>query len=194
MSWLLILALAACHQSSTPAVPPDLQQDYAVYTAIIDLNCPKEALNPKPLLIVGSKTAPMSINGFRDLIQPSDSISGNGAWLQFAASVDSSQFNVHDLSGSIPSACQQTQVLTDNQVSYYFVRTGGKGIDGLRKDFPNFNSYLTFSSVAYSADGAKAICFMSSVCGGLCGSGNLYFLSKTTNGWRVAKITYVWIS
>ena len=169
--------------------------DYTVYSAIIDQYCSNQQAE-KQLFIIAPQTVKAYVNDWQNVLKEDrpDSVSANPAWQQFVSTLDSSKFKTQSLNRSIPSACYRTQTLTDQQWTYYFKSSASTGIEGLRKDFPGFSSQISFSSVAYSADGKKAVCYRSSVCGGLCGTGDLYFLERKSMGWRVASSRLVWIS
>ncbi|WP_338875542.1 hypothetical protein WBJ53_07980 [Spirosoma sp. SC4-14] len=189
----LLLLGTGCRQNSSPVAP---DPNYAVYSAIIDSDCPTTQSGQQAFLIINPKTAKPGISDWNSLIQQINqpSISNDPAWQQFILSIDSTAFNTNPLTGSVPSTCFRTQVLTDEQWMHYFGTPTNPGIEGLRNDFSGFSSYLTFSSVVYSADQTKAICYRASVCGGLCGSGNLFFLERKSATWTVVGSVLLWIS
>jgi len=188
----LLLFGSGCRQDSSSVSPTP---DSAVYSAIIDSNCPTQS-NQQVLLIISPKTAKPFVNDWKALMPPINQlpISNDPAWQQFITSVDSTSFNTNPLTGSIPSTCFKTQLLTDQQWTHYFGTPTSPGTEGLRNDFSGFSAYLTFSSVAYSTDHTKAICYRATVCGGLCGSGDLFFLERKSDTWAVVGSVMLWIS
>ncbi|GAB4037913.1 hypothetical protein [Spirosoma jeollabukense] len=179
---------------STPNLTSD-STDYKVYSAIIDQYCPTQQA-ARQVIIVAPQTGKPYLYDWQNVLKEAkqDSITTNPVWQQFVSTVDSSQFKIKSLNGSVVSVCYRTQLLTDQQWTYYFNTPSSPGIEGLRKDVPDFSSLVSFSSVVYSDDGNKAVCYRSSVCGGLCGTGEIYFLEKKATGWRVASNRLLWIS
>ncbi|GAB4020835.1 hypothetical protein GCM10028773_27320 [Spirosoma koreense] len=177
-------------------MPQGKEEDYSVYAALIDQNCSGQS-SQKATMVIASKTVKPFIDDWKVVLQDRQlsQLTTNPDWQQFLTTLDSSRFSTLSLTGGIPSACFRTQILTDEQWTYYFGPSApGRGLDGLRTDFPGFSSLLSFSSVVYSADGKKAICCRSAVCGGLCGSGEVYFLERRTAGWTIVESSLLWIS
>ena len=204
--WLIYLTITitflVCRRTDTSVLEPEPtpiltsdSTDYKVYSAIIDQSCPAQQA-AKLVIVVTPQTVKSYVQNWQDVFKNSrqDSVTANPIWQQFVSTLDSSQFKIKSLSGSIPSVCYRTQLLTDQQWTYYFNTPSSPGLEGLRKDVPGLSSLVSFSSIVYSTDGTKAVCYRSSVCGGLCGTGEIYFLEKKSTGWRVASNRLLWIS
>jgi hypothetical protein len=66
--------------------------------------------------------------------------------------------------------------------------------DLLRAQFPDVAGILEFSFPAYSPDGATALVYFWTGCGGLCASGYVYILEKSDGTWRVVRTFSPWVS
>ena len=58
----------------------------------------------------------------------------------------------------------------------------------------DIDGVISFSDVAFDIDRSKAVIYVAFLCGGECGYGNLYFLSKDNQDWKVVGERGFWIS
>lgn len=58
--------------------------------------------------------------------------------------------------------------------------------DGFYSRYPDTAGMLRVSIAVVSEDRSKALIYFEHVCGGLCGTGDLYLLDRTQTGWRQA--------
>lgn len=187
---LISAGLWVCRKADLPPLQ-DPAADFPVYSAIIDQHC-ASAANPPQLLLISRQTVqPFQIDWAEALqySQP-DSLPKAAGWTAFLNTLDSSRFAIRPLTGTIPSACYQVTILTEQQQTYYATR----GTEAMRQDFNNFRAVLTFSSVAYNPGRTKAVCYRAYVCGGLCGMGEMYFLEQKPGGWKVVARSVLWIA
>lgn len=81
----------------------------------------------------------------------------------------------------IQSAIDDHVPVSDEKIS---ASVGGAFASGL----------FTFSEIAFSKDGTRALVSYSFVCGGLCGHGDTLLLKKVGGKWKVSKTCESWIS
>jgi hypothetical protein len=70
----------------------------------------------------------------------------------------------------------------------------GNAWDHFNTRFAGATSLVRFSAVGYSARFDEAIFLASIACGGLCGTGALVQVRKSSAGWRIANQRMLWIS
>lgn len=183
-----------CHRPANPdPAPVATATDYEVYSAILNQDCSLQTPTQKVYLIDYETIKPDSF--FKQYINDSyrqDSVSKNSAWQQFVSSVDSSQFSTRSLSNSFASTCYRTQLLTEQQKALYLSPGASRSVDELKKEINNFSAILRFSSIAYSADRSKAVCYRVAYCGFDCAWGNAYFIERRPVGWAVVKVVAIW--
>jgi hypothetical protein len=82
------------------------------------------------------------------------------------------------------------------ELTEIFARGVGEGWQEFYRRYPRQRNYLAFSPVVFSADSVDALVYLEYHCGGLCGGGDLYWLTRTGNGrgWRVQKKVMFWVS
>ncbi|QJW89095.1 hypothetical protein HNV11_06675 [Spirosoma taeanense] len=184
-----------CRDSNNPT-PQSNEMDYQIYKAIVDMDCINPPARQNNLLLVDYHTTKPLVDDWAVILRrgKSDSVTTDPAWQQFVGKIDSTQFTVHPLSEPIPTDCHQLRMLTQEQSEYYFGPRSTRSLQDIKNDFPNFDAVLYFSSVVYSADQTKAVCYRSRVCGGLCGTGDLFLLKRYPTGWRVVNMVMLWIA
>lgn len=60
--------------------------------------------------------------------------------------------------------------------------------------FPGAPGIISFSGVSFDSRLSQAVVFTTFECGMLCGSGHIYVLQQTREGWRVTDKWLVWVS
>src|SRR5262245_38370890 len=77
----------------------------------------------------------------------------------------------------------------------------GKGVEEWDKSWmrywkqhPHSTGLLTFSRVALNSDNTEAILSVSELCGGLCGYGYLFRLTKDKGTWKLVEESTLWVS
>ena len=203
---LLLLTSRPLSGQSIQAVVPT--PDYTVYTAVA--NCFTEAdrkgrVLAKPLLLISDYTVVPRPHGFdvdfRNLSSRSlapfpqtDSPLKTPEWAAFIASVDTSQFTQRRLEKLPKTTGCRAKFWTPALRKYYFAKDSPRpGYYGIQRDYKNFVAIVSFSQVAYSSDGQKALCYYSEVSDGLAGSGSLIFLEKKNGRWQVVDSLMLWI-
>lgn len=89
-------------------------------------------------------------------------------------------------------ACRGAVVWADQQIDRHFAN-GADGYNTLGKAIANFGGIVTLSSIVYSADGQKAICYYECIWGYKEGYGKLVFLENSQSGWYVLGVAGLWI-
>lgn len=64
----------------------------------------------------------------------------------------------------------------------------------LSEQFQGASRILGFSDIGYSEGFDQAVFFVSVACAGLCGSGELVFMRRSSGGWKIVKVQQLWIS
>ncbi|GAB3492769.1 hypothetical protein GCM10027341_07260 [Spirosoma knui] len=196
----------AFSQVNFPELP---ETDYAVYRTIINSfsDCISEQAKHRRggLLLLKNTTDTISQYGFNfDFKKPerqirpksqTDSLLDQTAWRSFIQSVSPSQFTQYSISNRLKPRCREVAIWTTEMNKVYFGKNAPKqGYYGLRKDYQNFDSIISFSKVVYSIDGGKALCYFSEVSDGLAGAGYVVLLEKGQNVWNVVSYFMLWIS
>jgi hypothetical protein len=68
------------------------------------------------------------------------------------------------------------------------------GLTDFRETFPGASGIISLSHVGFDSTLHQAIVSTSFVCGGLCGTGQLYILKKKRGKWEVAANSILWVS
>lgn len=84
-------------------------------------------------------------------------------------------------------------VIDSAQLESIFKKDGGDWL-AYHKQFPGSPGLLTFSRVGFSTDGAQALFYVSSNCGGLCGGGYYVVMGRHNGRWAIEKEINVWVS
>jgi hypothetical protein len=91
------------------------------------------------------------------------------------------------------SRIPNTTVVLQSEIDAIF--SGHGWWEEFYKVFPSSRGYVQFTAPAFSADGKRALVYVSHICGGLCGTGWLVLLSgDEAGGWRIAGRRMLWIS
>lgn len=182
----------SCQRSDGPAPFPLAQAaDYAIYSAIINSECRYQQPD-QTLYLIDNQTIKPGPSFIKYISGSSrqDSISTNPAWQQFIDTVDSSQFEIRSLRNSFATTCYQIQLLTTEQRTPNAV----KSLLGISKELANVSAVLYFSSVIYSPDGTKAVCYRTVYCGFDCAWGSAYLVERKPAGWKIMKSVAIWTS
>jgi hypothetical protein len=84
-------------------------------------------------------------------------------------------------------------VIDSAQLESIFKKGGGDWL-AYYKQFPGSPGLLTFSRVGFSTDGAQALFYVSSNCGGLCGGGYYVVMERLNGRWVIEKEINVWVA
>lgn len=91
-------------------------------------------------------------------------------------------------SSRIPSAT----VVLQSEIDAIF--SGDGWWEEFYRVFPGSRGLVQFTAPVFSADGKRALVYVSHSCGGLCGTGWLVLLSRDAGGWQIADRRMLWIS
>jgi hypothetical protein len=116
--------------------------------------------------------------------------------MTFIASVDTNQFTKYEIKQPLKLACRKTEMWPTSLQEYYFGKENhmNRGYYALQNDYKNFGGIVSFSKVAYSSDGQKALCYYSQISDGKAGSGYLVFLERKEGIWRVVGSAGLWVA
>ncbi|HVF50882.1 MAG TPA: hypothetical protein VNA19_12390 [Pyrinomonadaceae bacterium] len=170
------------------------EDEYAVYSAVIEDEFQTNAIeeDARRVLIIG-ETAPDSlgqgVNG--------DSIERSIAQLHMPDPelIDSyiNRNSQRRVLGASFKPSIDYALISRAEVERLFSNQGGWWPE-LRQRYPNTYGLLSFSGVGFNADRTRALVFNARTCGGLCGTGTYFILTKHNAVWRVQQKTVVWIS
>jgi hypothetical protein len=68
------------------------------------------------------------------------------------------------------------------------------GLKELQRLYPNSQGFMSLSRIGFNKDSTQALVYVGNVCGGLCGSGQFFFLVKAGNRWTVKLLATTWVS
>jgi hypothetical protein len=85
------------------------------------------------------------------------------------------------------------KVIERNEVDNFF-KNGFSGWQEFYKKYPKSSGYWEFSRPGYNATRDEALLYVDHYCGGDCGTGYLYVLSKQRGKWTVKHHLMLWIS
>ncbi|WP_041258158.1 hypothetical protein [Fibrella aestuarina] len=189
-----------------PAVVP--VADYDVYATVLngfvaDYRT-RMGSSTEPVVLLKEHTEVQTRYGFRvnfNELKPGtwlthprlDSLLVDPEWVAFFASIDTSQFTRLKMN-QLPKvagckAIRWTQTLSDR---YFSPASAKRGHYGLTEDYKGYAGIVSFSKVAYSPDGKKAICYYSRASDGLAGSGSLVFFEKKAGRWQLVGSIELW--
>jgi hypothetical protein len=81
---------------------------------------------------------------------------------------------------------RQYVILSDEEFKTLFkAGGGGDGWKGFREKYPKATGITTFSRIGFNPDKTQALVYRGYQCGGLCGGGNYYLLSKKNGVWVI---------
>jgi hypothetical protein len=177
------------------------ENDYAVYTALLEglgrPEDPEEAWRGKESLVVDKTADTRRIDAER------------GGWGFRSSSKESpSAEAVADFKAKRGDRCPVKSGFGDpstysmipaDEIDRYFARSEdekrrGDGWKGFYENHPNAAGFWQFSQPAYNSAGDEAIVYVSHSCGGLCGTGHLYLLSRRSGVWKTTNRLMLWIS
>lgn len=84
--------------------------------------------------------------------------------------------------------------IADDSVYFEGLPTRNKNAKSFERLFPGAPGIISFSHVGFDTSLDEAIVSTSFICGGLCGSGEVYVLKKRWGRWRVVNQWNVWVS
>ena len=85
------------------------------------------------------------------------------------------------------------KIIASDDVKSLFEKGGGWWPEFYRR-YPKSAGYWQFSRPGYNTARDEAVLYVSHSCGGLCGTGHLYLLSKQDGKWTVKNRVMLWIA
>lgn len=90
---------------------------------------------------------------------------------------------------------RQYVLLSEEDVKTFFKAGVGDGWKSFREKYPKAVGITTFSRVGFNADRTQALVYRGYQCGGLCGGGDYYLLSRKNGAWAIdGHVGPSWIS
>jgi hypothetical protein len=93
----------------------------------------------------------------------------------------------------ITAALGTYKLVSHREIDSLFAKGGGWW-DAFYKKYPNAGGIWRLSRPGYNATGDEAVVYVAHGCGGLCGTGHLYLLSKRDGNWKIENRVMLWIS
>jgi hypothetical protein len=165
--------------------------DYAVWWALIRALEAPEYLQGKEL-VVATATA-----------KPSQLSEGGGSWGSSPNSKDApAKDTMADFAVHARRFCtvemhlgnpQSYRIISQGELDKIFAKGGGNWKEFYRR-YPKAGGVWQFSRPGYNSARDETVLYVSHSCGGLCGTGNLYFLVKQNDHWVVKNRLELWIS
>jgi hypothetical protein len=165
-------AISGCGSTSVESLSKD---DYEVYQAVISTVAP----HLEDDFVLLDSTTPTKWPAFQKQLSRTPE-SFRGALENFLAASE----EAHDVSALA-------------SLGYRVVDADSFRTEGLKaikeRRVPIVNS-VTVSPIGFDAGGSKAVVFCGYSCGNMCGSGQLYFLVRESDGWVVEKTHLLFVS
>lgn len=89
---------------------------------------------------------------------------------------------------------QSHKIIAGNETQDLFSKGVGRGWEEFYKKYPNSAGYWQFSRPGFNSAHDTAWLYVVHSCGGLCGTGHLYLLSKENGQWTIKYRLMLWIS
>jgi len=205
LATLALLAGAICsgtvecaEQKTQEKAEPSCQltrDDHSVYSALVaDLGKPEdpeEAWQGKEMLVVNRTAKPTDLSdhwihwGYRSNSKEApavDTLADFKAKAVSSCTVEARFGNPHSY-----------RMIASAELDQTFAPNAG-GWDNFYKKYPDAAGYWEFSRPGYNSLHNEAVLYVGHSCGGLCGTGHLYFLTKQNDQWRVKNRLMLWIS
>lgn len=206
--WLSILFLAlmaslASSQNRPPSATKDAtehnceltQDDYEVFGALLNglhgPEDPEEAWEGKEMIIANVTATPG---------KPEDQANWG---FRSNSSAAPSQETFRDYAEKAHSVCavkpefgnpNAYAIIARDEVDNFFKKGVGRGWQEFYKKYPKSSGFWQFSRPGYNSRRDEALLYVGHSCGGLCGTGHLYLLSKQSGKWTVKNRVMLWIS
>jgi hypothetical protein len=71
---------------------------------------------------------------------------------------------------------------------------GPKAMETFQKLYPKSPGFMNISRIGFNAGRTQAFLYAGYVCGGLCGSGYIFLLTKENGNWKIQHVAMTWIS
>jgi hypothetical protein len=173
------------------------QDDYAVFGALLSglhgPEDPEEAWEGKEMLIVSVTATPQKLEG-----------QARANWgFRSKSSAAPSQETSSDYADKAQSTCaispkfgdpHSYRIIANEEVDNFFKKGVGRGWQEFYKEYPKSAGFWRFSRPGYNSVRDEALLYVVHSCGGLCGTGHLYLLSKQNGQWTVKNRVMLWIS
>jgi hypothetical protein len=201
--FLVVVACFASSQERPPSATKELtdhnceltQDDYAVFAALLNglhgPEDPEEAWEGKEMLIANVTATPSKPEsqanwGFRS-----------------KSTAAPSQETFTDYADKARSGCavkpefgdpNSYKIIARDEIDNFFKKGVGGGWQKFYKKYPKSAGFWQFSRPGYNTTRDETLLYVGHSCGGLCGTGHLYLLSKKNGQWTVQNRVMLWIS
>ena len=69
-----------------------------------------------------------------------------------------------------------------------------KGLDEFHRLYPKSQGFMTLSRIGFNPTKTQALLYIGNLCGGLCGTGQLFLLVREANSWKIQYVATLWVS
>jgi hypothetical protein len=184
---LVAVALAACAPSAPPTTPTPLDDEYAVYAALIQDRYLEEDVD---LIVIRSETTFFPLGPDVTYEQVSQDVPG----LEETTYDDFLAANQEPapLDGSLDLGFDY--VLLSLQDLEDFLAGGPWSFDAFYERYPNSQGLMELSGVGFNADHTQALVYVGNQYALLGGAGYYLLLDKQDGAWQVDSELPIWIS
>lgn len=196
---LLLYSPMLWQQESTK--PELADDDYAIYSVVINNSYAEEGIER---IVVGDHTSMGLPPVMMGMTQPGDS---PGLKKIREAKETTSDF---DNKGKMTPAALEKKFLAKVPVVliseaerdriFVITKNGAKpvpnmkGFEEFHRLYPKSQGFMSVSRIGFNPDRTRALVYVGNLCGGLCGTGQYYLLTKDGHDWKIDVQALVWIS
>ncbi|PLX32097.1 MAG: hypothetical protein C0600_03715 [Ignavibacteria bacterium] len=181
---LAVLLLAACDDDANAPNPPQLSEDYDVYSALLDQHFTADQTE-RVVILDSTEVYDLSHPDMRQYL-----ITNLGVTEATLQSYDTANTAKRQLQKKFDTIAEAILI---NESDFRVILDQG-GWEEFHTQYPKSSGLITLSGVGYAADGNTAIVYASNMVGFLAGSGICVVLERTVDGWNVMNYTIVWVS
>jgi len=197
-----LCVLMAGKTIQTPALPPiDLEaQDYAIYSVVLNECFAKEKVQH---IVIGDQT----MMEFPPIMMGMTQFGGSMKKIHETASKET--FEDYSEKNKAPVLLRErfstgapvVLISASERDRIFQIKDEGKkktanpdGMKELQKLYPGSYGFTNLSRIGFSKDSTQALVYVGNICGGLCGSGRLFFLVKESGNWKIKLSATTWVS
>lgn len=172
------------------------EEEYAVYSALIDAGTEDENVN-RPLIIIDQPSAWVgSLDEERSSFYEEIMKSSPDLMAETVRDLKAKNEEPHRFTRRF-NIKRRYVLVSKKEIDDLFSGKGGV-LDGWEKfyrKYPQTRGFATFSRVGFNADKTQALVYQAHSCGGLCGGGSYILLTRTNGGWTIkGRVGPTWVS
>ena len=196
-----ILACALTFRQPGAAKPDLGDDDYAIYSAVIDSKYASEGIER---IVVGDHTSMDLPPVMMGMTRPGDSPELKKIREAKETTQDfdqKSKLAAATLEKKFSTKVPVVLISEAERDRIFVIAKKGekptpnmKGFDEFHKLYPKSQGFMSVSRIGYNPDRSQALLYVANLCGGLCGTGQYFLLVKEGTTWKIQEGALVWIS